>query len=199
MLVTANSHKESEVSSILHLLRCDLDLEHVEATGTVECGVTYYQNAYRKAVAGRATRAAKGPSHDVVFADDSGIELPELGGIPGVRSARFEYQGLSERAALTKLLLDRGIVSTPARFICWVVAFVPWTTVCLACTGVVDGTVTAYPRGSGGFGYDPMFVPCGYGLTFSEMAPALKDGMSHRARAVKELWSRVQEGTGLRP
>lgn len=199
LLVTANSHKEDEVSNILHLLGCKLCLECLESTDAIECGVTYYQNAYRKAVAGRAVRCAEGPCEDVIFADDSGLELPQLGAIPGVHSARFEYQGLRERAALARFLLDRNVLSTPARFVCWIVAFVPWQTRCLACCGFVDGMVTAYPRGSGGFGYDPLFIPSGYGLTFAEMEPTLKDSISHRARALRELWSHVQEGAGLGP
>ena len=199
LLVTANRHKEGEVSNILRLLGCELSLECLETTGAIECGVTYYQNAYRKAVAGRAARCAEGPCEDVIFADDSGLELPQLGRIPGVHSARFEYRGLRERTALVRFLLDRNVMSTPARFVCWIVAFVPWTTRCLACCGFVDGTVTAFPRGSGGFGYDPLFIPSGHGLTFSEMEPALKDSISHRARAVRDLWSHVQEGAGLGP
>jgi XTP/dITP diphosphohydrolase len=136
---------------------------------------------------------------DVIFADDSGLELSDYGGIPGVHSARFEYQGMSERAALARFLHDRGVASTPARFVCWIVAFLPWTPVCFACSGTVDGIVTACQHGSGGFGYDPMFIPDGYELTFSEMESALKDAISHRARAMKELWTRVQEGVWLRP
>jgi len=198
LLLTANSHKKDEVSNILRLLDCGLGLEYLEDSSTVECGATYYQNAYRKALAGRAVQRASGHHDDVVFADDSGLELPELGDIPGIRSARFTYRDLRERAALVRLLLDRNVALTPARFVCWIVAFVPWQTQCVVCRGVVDGAVTAYPRGSGGFGYDPLFIPSGHRLTFAEMEPMFKDSISHRARAVGELWSRVQGHVGLR-
>jgi XTP/dITP diphosphohydrolase len=197
LLVTTNSHKEAEVSGILRLVGCELGLECLEDVSAIECGATYYQNAYRKAFAGHAVQCARGHSEDVVFADDSGLELPELGGIPGIYSARFTYQDLRERTALTRLLVDRGIASTPARFVCCVVAFVPWRAQCVACSGSVDGVVSPHPRGSGGFGYDPLFIPDGYDVTFSEMEPTLKNTISHRARAMGELWSRVREHVGL--
>ncbi len=198
LLVTTNSHKAAEVSDILRLAGCESGLERLEDVSTIECGATYYQNAYRKAFAGCCVRCAGGRCEDVVFADDSGLELPELGGIPGIYSARFAYRGLRERTALARFLCDRNITSTPARFVCCVVAFVPWAAQCLACSGFVDGIVSPYPRGAGGFGYDPLFIPDGYGVTFSEMEPTLKNMISHRARAIGELWSHVQERVGLR-
>jgi XTP/dITP diphosphohydrolase len=199
LLATGNRHKAREFGNILNLLHCELALEGLETADTVEGGATYYQNAYRKAVSGRVAQSVDGQCGDVIFADDSGLELSDYGGIPGVHSARFEYQGLSERTALAKFLNDRGVASTPARFVCWIVAFLPWAPVCFACSGTVDGIVTASQRGSGGFGYDPMFIPDGYKLTFSEMEPSLKDTISHRARAMKELWTHVLEGEWLRP
>lgn len=197
LLVTTNSHKEAEVSDILRLAGCELALECLEDVSTVECGATYYQNAYRKAFAGRSVERAAGEREDVVLADDSGLELPELGGIPGIYSARFTYRGLRERTALAGFLADRDIASTPARFVCCVVAFVPWTAQCLTCSGFVDGIVSPYPRGSGGFGYDPLFIPDGYDVTFSEMESTLKNTISHRAKAIGALWSCVREHVGL--
>jgi len=176
-----------------------LPLDELNVENVVECGATYYQNAYRKARSGLLSVLATGPDDCIVLADDSGLELPLFDNMPGVNSARFRYAGLSERAALAAFLSEHHVSSTPARFVCWIVAFFPRSRQCLACSGAVAGTVTPEARGSQGFGYDPLFTPDGYSVTFSEMDASLKDRISHRALAVGVLSSFLQEALVLRP
>jgi XTP/dITP diphosphohydrolase len=198
-LVTSNAHKMREFASILAGLDCRLPLEALDVAGIVECGATCYQNAYRKARSGLLSVSAAGLDDGIVLADDSALELPLFDNMPGVHSARFRHAGYSERAALTAFLLEYHVSSTPGRFVCWIVAFLPRSRQCLACSGAVAGTVTPEARGSQGFGYDPLFTPDGYSLTFGEMDAGLKDRISHRARAVGVLSSSLQEALPLRP
>lgn len=193
VLASGNKHKAQEFESILRLAGCASELLCIEAKDTAECGVTYYQNAYRKADAGLAVwHQTYVSQEDIVVADDSGLELPEFGGIPGVYSARFTYGGMPGRSGLALFLHDHGVTTTPANFVCWIIAFVPWTNTCVTARGIVCGTVSWSPRGSGGFGYDPLFIPTGHVVTFGEMDPKLKDSISHRAVAIQELWSSIE-------
>jgi XTP/dITP diphosphohydrolase len=198
-LVTGNAHKLEEYGSILRGLDCRLPLEELDVESVVECGVTYYQNAYRKARSGLLSVLTSGLDDCVVLGDDSGLELPLFDNMPGAHSARFRYANLSERAALGAFLTEHHVLSTPARFVCWIVAFLPRSCRCLVCSGAVAGTVTAESRGSQGFGYDPLFTPDGYSLTFGEMDAGLKDRISHRAQAARALWCSLQEALPLRP
>jgi XTP/dITP diphosphohydrolase len=198
-LVTGNTHKLEEYGSILRGLDCRLPLEELDVESAVECGVTYYQNAYRKARSGILSVPPSGLDDWIVLGDDSGLELPLFDNMPGVHSARFRYANLSERAALGAFLTEHHVLSTPARFVCWIVAFLPRSSWCFACSGAVTGTVTAESRGSRGFGYDPLFTPDGYSLTFGEMDPGLKDHISHRARAARALWCSLQGALPLGP
>jgi len=198
-LVTGNAHKLQEFGSILRGLDCTLPLEELHVGTITERGATYYQNAYRKARSGLLSVLTTGADDCIVFADDSGLELPLFGNMPGVHSARFRYADLSERAALAAFLSERGVSSTPARFVCCIVAFLPRSCQCLVCSGTVGGTVTPESRGPQGFGYDPLFTPDGYSLTFGEMDAGLKDHISHRAQAIRALWSSLQGALPLRP
>lgn len=197
--MSGNVHKLQEFDAILDDVGCWLPLDELDVKGTVECGATYYQNAYRKARAGLLSISANEAVDCAVIADDSGLELPVFGRMPGVRSARLQYGGLSERAALAAFLTQRGVSSTPARFVCWIVAFVPWSPRGLAWSGTVTGTVTPKALGSHGFGYDALFTPDGYRLTFGEMDADVKNHISHRAQAVRVLWSSLQGALSLRP
>ena len=124
------------------------------------------------------------------LADDTGLEVGALGGAPGVRSARYAGSDSSYADNLGRLLFElRDVPATrrSARF----------RTVAMVCfpdgseasaEGVVEGMITTEPRGTGGFGYDPVFAPAeAGGLTFSELGPAAKNAMSHRARALRAL------------
>jgi XTP/dITP diphosphohydrolase len=120
------------------------------------------------------------------FADDSGLEVMALDGAPGVYSARFASDQKSDSDNIDKLLkMMEGAIDRRARF---------RTVIALnfrgekhVFSGTVEGTITQERRGDNGFGYDPIFVPDGFGVTFAEMASCEKAGISHRGKAVREL------------
>jgi XTP/dITP diphosphohydrolase len=144
---------------------------------------TYLGNALEKA---RAVAAALGTS---AIADDSGIEVDALGGAPGPRSARYAGEGATDRGNLAMLLgavRDIAPAERTARYRC--VAAIAWPEGReLHAEGVCEGRLLAGPRGSGGFGYDPAFVPEGLDVTMAELAPEEKDRISHRGRAFRAL------------
>jgi XTP/dITP diphosphohydrolase len=143
----------------------------------------YLANALEK---GRAVAAALGVP---ALADDSGIEVDALGGAPGPRSARYAGPGASDAENRQRLLSAlKGIPASgrTARFRC--VAAVVWPDGReLHAEGICEGLVLRAERGSGGFGYDPLFVPEGWDRTMAELAPAEKHRISHRGRALRAL------------
>jgi XTP/dITP diphosphohydrolase len=148
-----------------------------------ETGSTYLENAMLKA---RAVAAfTDGPA----LADDSGIEVDALGGAPGPRSARYAGKDASEERNLRALIgAVAGVPSggRTARYRCVAAVAFPdgrdvWT------EGVCEGTLITKPRGSGGFGYDPIFVPAGWDSTMAELSAEEKDRISHRGRAFRAL------------
>ena len=176
LLATGNAHKLAEVRAILGP---GYDVEardpEVEETGT-----TFEDNALLKA---RALAEATG---ETAVADDSGIEIDALGGGPGVRSARWADEGDWIPRVLREL---DGVPpeGRGCRYVC--AAAVVWPDGREAVVrGTVDGVVPAAPRGTGGFGYDPIMVPReGDGRTFAEMSEAEKHALSHRGRAFRAL------------
>ncbi len=144
---------------------------------------TYLDNALAKA---RAVASALGVA---ALADDSGIEVDALGGGPGPRSARYAGEGATDRQNLDMLI--RAVAGVPAsgrtaRYRC--VAAVVWPDGReVWAEGYCEGTLLARPRGTGGFGYDPIFVPAGWDRTMAELAPEEKDRISHRGRALRAL------------
>lgn len=200
LLASGNPHKLGEFQNILALLHCSASIEAVAIPAVAETGVTYYQNAFRKAHAGlKQAVLMLGVEDAVILADDSGIELDQYGGLPGVRSARYTYRGLPARSGLSLFLREHDVVTTPARFVCRIVAFAPGNYCCLSCEGTVQGMVGPEPRGAGGFGYDPLFTPEGESLTFGELPSEVKDRMSHRARAVAMLLQLLQDTSRIGP
>jgi XTP/dITP diphosphohydrolase len=148
---------------------------------------TYLENALVKA---REVALALGVP---AVADDSGIEVDALGGAPGPRSARFAGHDASDPenlAALLGAIADVPAGGRTARYRC--VAAVAWPAGAeLWAEGVCEGTLDAAPRGSGGFGYDPVFVPRGSERTMAELAEEEKDRISHRGRAFRALGDRL--------
>ena len=140
--------------------------------------MTYYENALLKA------GFAFGRVGGWVIGEDSGIEVDALGGRPGLYSARYAAEGMP---AITKLLgeLD-GVEDRGARYVSELVAIAPDRDV-LRGTGVLTGRIALEPRGSEGFGYDPIFVPDGEEHTVAELGDAWKTESSHRARAARAL------------
>ena len=124
------------------------------------------------------------------LADDTGLEVDALDGAPGARSARYAGPDAGYAHNLARLLAELRDVPVPqrtARFKTVAVVCFPDGTA-RAAEGVVDGVIATEPRGTGGFGYDPVFVPAeGDGRTFSEMGPAAKHAISHRGRALRAL------------
>lgn len=162
-----------------------------------ENGSTFYENALQKAQQAAlwlSTFPFDGFREVMVLADDSGLEVDALGGAPGVHSARYaatvqcptpsDEQNVSR---LIKELKGRPFEQRTARFRC-VLALVniPPTEVWFF-EGVCEGHIVDRPRGKGGFGYDPIFQPIGYALTFGELPAAVKNQISHRARALNQL------------
>jgi XTP/dITP diphosphohydrolase len=152
-----------------------------------ETGATYLENALLKAHA--VADALSLPA----VADDSGIEVDALGGAPGPRSARFAGPEATDRENLQKLI--ELIAPVPeagrgARYRC-VAALVGPGGLELWSEGVCEGTLVIEPRGEGGFGYDPIFVPAGFDRTMAELEPHEKDRISHRGRAFRGLRERV--------
>jgi len=146
-----------------------------------ESGSTFLENALLKA------RAISSETSLPVLAEDAGLELVALGGAPGVRSARFA--GLPvDYARNNALLLERlaGISDRRARFIAWVVLRLPDGREFVS-EGVLCGRIESEPRGEGGFGYDPLFVPQGETRTLAELTTSEKNRISHRRRAIEGL------------
>lgn len=193
VVATSNSHKVREIREILNPLGIEV-VSAAEAGGmpdVVEDGATFEENAVKKAQAG--ARAF----HCPVMADDSGLEVFALDGAPGVHSARYAGEGGNDGRNLAKLLrnLD-GADDRRARFVCVIAVAEADGTIRGCVRGEVYGRIAEAPRGDGGFGYDPGFIPDGYDRTFGELPAEVKNGLSHRARAlqaaVKELFNREQ-------
>lgn len=182
VLASRNEHKARELREILPewdvlLLGGD---DHPE-----EHGSTFYENARAKAEFGRAQAS---PDAWVV-GEDSGLEVEGLGGRPGVRSARYGGPNASDADRIAKLLGElEGVTGEGrrARYVCELVCLSPEGDE-VATRGTLEGTIANEPRGSGGFGYDPVVVPEGEGATVAELGDAWKAAHSHRARAARAL------------
>ena len=189
VLATHNPHKLGELRAILDGRVPGLNPEDVVGAGDVgaseprEDGVTFSENALIKA---RALTAYTGLP---AVADDSGLCVDVLGGAPGIFSARWAG-GHGDDAANLRLLLDQlrdvGPEHRAAHFAC-AAAFVTPDGFEHVEFGEFHGTLTYQPRGSGGFGYDPILVPDGDTRTSAELSPAEKNAISHRGKAFRAL------------
>ena len=185
LLATRNPHKTREFAEILgeEFVVRDLSGE-TELLAVEETGATFAENAILKAVATSKQLAG------IVVADDSGLEVEALNGAPGVYSARYAGEAATDKQNVAKLLAELAALPHrrpySARFRC-VLALAHDGEVLGTAEGVVDGGIVDAPRGSGGFGYDPVFQPAGSSRTFGELSPGEKHQISHRARAVQSL------------
>jgi XTP/dITP diphosphohydrolase len=182
VLATRNRHKVREFERLLAPAGIAVDPLPDGIELPPEDGSTFAENALPKArTAARATGRA-------TIADDSGIEAEALGGAPGVRSARFAGQGASDEENLAKLLAQAP-ARTGLRYVCALAYVDPASGVERVFFGDCSGTLSEAPRGSGGFGYDPAFLPSELGpeRTMAELSEAEKDRISHRGRAAREL------------
>ena len=208
ILATRNAHKTAEIRAMLGDRFEVLDVTafpecpHIEETGT-----TFLENARLKAL-GISARL-----DGWVLADDSGLEVDALNGAPGVHSARFAALDTGQpgnsptaenNAKLLRLLGDMPLDRRTARFRC-VLALTPVprptggmkAEECRMQTelfeGTCEGRIDVAPRGRCGFGYDPLFVPAGYDRTFGELDEAIKNKLSHRARALALLRAKLSD------
>jgi len=158
-----------------------------EIAPCAEDGLTFEENAILKA-------RHYGPhASGLLFADDSGLEVDALGGAPGVYSTRFAGPGATDEAN-NLLLLEKlqGIGNRAARFVC-VIALVEGERLLRVFRGVVEGRITGEPRGSGGFGYDPLFYYPPFGCTFGEAPAERKFAVSHRGQALRAMLAWLSE------
>jgi XTP/dITP diphosphohydrolase len=186
VLATRNEHKLRELSELVRPYELDPLPAGVELPP--ETGTTFADNALGKA---RAAAAATGRP---ALADDSGIEAAALGGAPGVWSARYAGEGATDEENLDKLL--REVPADGDRRVAYVcaLAYVEPGGQQEVVHGRCEGTLAAEPRGDGGFGYDPAFVPDDYpgdDRTMAELTPVEKDAISHRGRAARALVLRL--------
>lgn len=183
VLATANPGKLRELQAVLAGL--DFEIVPQSAFGVPEVeetGLTFIENALLKA------RNAALYTGLPALADDSGLAVDALGGVPGIYSARYAGAGAGDRANIGKLLAElEGVPAErrTARFVC-VLALLhhPADPTPLICQGSWEGTILTEPRGEGGFGYDPIFFVPGEQRTAAELEPAVKNQISHRGQAL---------------
>ncbi|MDT8390141.1 MAG: RdgB/HAM1 family non-canonical purine NTP pyrophosphatase [Lentisphaeria bacterium] len=185
-VATGNTHKVEEIAGILAPL--GIQVSGMDAFGgmpaVVEDGDTFEANSAKKA---RVTAATLGVP---VLADDSGLSVEALQGAPGVYSARFAGPDSTDEKNMLKLLEKmREIPNRRAKFVC-VISVADATGALIGqVRGEVPGSIIHAPRGSGGFGYDLIFVPAGYDQTFAELPGSVKNALSHRGNALTMLIS----------
>ena len=194
VLATRNAHKVGELADILRATGTDVELVPLpdDSPDVVEDGLTFAENALKKARSAAATTGL--PS----VADDSGICVDALNGMPGVFSARWAGTGRDDAANL-QLVLDQ-VADVPdehrgAYFACAAALVLPSGEERVV-EGRVTGVLIRTPRGTGGFGYDPAFVPLGHELTTAEMSAEEKNAISHRGEAFRALAPVLRELLG---
>ena len=178
---TNNRHKLTEVSSVADSRFKILSLSDIGCKEEIpENFETIIENSFAKA--DYVFRKYK----INCFADDTGLEVDALNGEPGVHSARYAGQGKQSDDNIDLLLQKlRGITDRSARFRCIITLIIKGDV--SRFEGIVEGSITSARKGTGGFGYDPVFVPIGYSLTFGEMDGEEKNKISHRGIAIRKL------------
>jgi len=209
LIATHNTHKVGEIRSILGGLFRFLTLnDFPNAPKVVEDAPTFAGNATKKAIELARWLASApstlNPQHSTcsfVLADDSGLEVDALGGAPGVHSARFaaidsagtkNSSSAENNAKLLRLLKDVPAEKRTARFRCVIALVKVQSPKSKAQSpqlfdGACEGRIGFAPRGKNGFGYDPLFMPVGFEQSFAELGEAVKNKLSHRAKALKKL------------
>jgi XTP/dITP diphosphohydrolase len=200
VVATRNRGKTKEFREAFAALGVEVrDLNETNGVPEIEeTGATFAENAYIKA------KAAAERLGLPVLADDSGLCVDALGGAPGVYSARYAGERASDVDNIAKLLREldaSGAKPAPApggpasygagRFVCALALYSPARGSRLEAEGSVDGWILSEPRGTGGFGYDPIFWLPEFGRTMAELAPEEKNAVSHRGRALRQLLNQV--------
>jgi XTP/dITP diphosphohydrolase len=195
LLATHNEHKRREFERLLGRSargdRWELAALDARVSLPPEDRETFAENALGKA------RAAARASGRASIADDSGIAAAALGGAPGVRSARYAGQGATDQENLAKLLREAPAGSA-LEYVCAIAYVDPASGLERVFEGRCAGRLAAAPRGEGGFGYDPAFLPDDgpAGLTMAELIDEQKDAISHRGRAARALVEWLQARAG---
>ncbi|MFY9618195.1 MAG: RdgB/HAM1 family non-canonical purine NTP pyrophosphatase [Pyrinomonadaceae bacterium] len=185
LVATGNAGKLREIRTLLSDLPITLvslaDFPNIEEVA--ETGSTFAENAALKAF-GYAQQAGV-----LSLADDSGLVVDALGGAPGVHSARYLGDEASYADRMNALLMGLKTASDnarTARFVCALAIASDKQEMLYTTEGRCEGRIAEAPRGSGGFGYDPVFVPEGFTQTFGELSAGIKNRISHRGRALSE-------------
>ncbi|OGW74940.1 MAG: non-canonical purine NTP pyrophosphatase, RdgB/HAM1 family [Omnitrophica bacterium RBG_13_46_9] len=192
VIATNNKNKKRELEELLKDLKIevltlsdlDMHLPHV-----IEDGRTFRQNAVKKAIT--FSRYIK----EMILADDSGLVVDALGGKPGVRSSRFAHTKATDGENNSKLLALMKHVPAKERqanFVC-VLAIAKNGTLLGVSKGECSGTIGFEAKGENGFGYDPVFTPNGYNLTFAQLKPSFKNRISHRGQALRKARSIIEK------
>lgn len=179
VLATRNSDKIREINNIMKGIKF---LSLKDFPEIKEDGKTLRQNAIHKA------EMIANHTGKIALADDSGLEVDALGGMPGVMSARFAGEKVSYTENNRKLLeLMKGVSKREAKFRCVMALACPGTKTIVR-EGICRGRIAKKSRGTHGFGYDPLFIVSGYNKTFAELLPSVKNSISHRAKALEKLY-----------
>ena len=190
IVATRNAHKTREIQRILGPAFTVSDLSaHPKIPDIRETGKSFEENAILKAVG--ASRHLPG----LIVADDSGLEVDALGGAPGIFSARYAGENATDKQNIDRLLGElarTGVdeIKRSARFCC-VIALARQGELLGTFEGIVEGTIIERARGLHGFGYDPIFVPRGFEKTFAELPAEVKNTLSHRAKAIRGLTTKL--------
>lgn len=184
IIATRNTHKAQEIAAILPACRIRTLADFPNLPEVEETGRTFAENAALKA------RQISARTGGLALADDSGLCVEALSGMPGILSARYAGEHGNDDANNRKLLAElsalRSLAPFRAHFVC---------AMCLArdgqelanFTGCLPGRITLSPRGANGFGYDPLFVPDGFSCTLAELPAEKKNAISHRAKALEQV------------
>jgi XTP/dITP diphosphohydrolase len=192
LVATNNAGKVRELASALSGLPLRLRLlnEFADVPEAEETGETFAENAALKA------RHYSAHTRVLTLSDDSGLVVDALGGAPGVYSARYAGKSATYAERIRKLLEEieaAGDRERSARFVCVIAVAEPSTGELLTFEGRCEGRISREPRGAGGFGYDPIFIPEGHTQTFGELPEDIKRTISHRARAVEAASRHLHE------
>lgn len=182
VLATSNKGKVKEIKELCEFHDVLVYSELIPEFEIVEDGTTFKENALIKA---RAVYKALKDDSVVVISDDSGISIDELGGEPGIYSARYAGVNVSDRDNLLKVvdeLKKRQKTNSPAHYTAAIAIVSKYGEFCVH--GWMHGEVIATPRGENGFGYDPIFIPQGQTKTLGELESSVKKEFSHRAKAL---------------
>lgn len=184
VVATGNPGKVQEMQAYLEGTGWELQLKPADLE-VEETGETFAENACLK-----ASEVARATGQWAI-ADDSGLEVDALDGAPGVYSARY---GKTDAERIDRLLTELGNdLNREACFVCVIALARPDGTIALQTEGICPGRILHAPRGSGGFGYDPIFYVPDHQQTFAEMPPELKHRISHRGRAFEALLPQLQQ------